>query len=450
VSLIGSTIHGNLLIKSLIGEGAMGAVFLAENEELPDRKYAVKVLLNAITNAAMFQERFNEEARNQAGLDHPNIVRVHDYFKEDGRYFLVMDFVDGQPLQQIIKDRGKLDEKSAIEIMDGVLRGLDCAHQHGIVHRDVKPSNILVDKSGRARLTDFGIAIRAGEMRLTATGVSAVGTAAYMSPEQIRTPAQIDHRADVYASGIVLFEMLTGDVPFHGETDFAIHQQQVKARPPNPRTSNSSISARMTRIILLALAKDPRDRIQGCEQFRRMLAGELEPPFQWKPVLLLAAPVLLCIALYVLVPRWQRWMARPKPAPVVIDSGQIRDTALGAVQSFELLCRESAVKAKKEDGKRIAEQVPNSAVAEEFAQQIKESQANMADFAKAYSRAVDRLAQADEHAATLALRGAATDSRRAAYVDVVEQDTMQARTVSREFDAAGMSQSCAGLAAKNP
>ena len=244
MSLIGSTIHGNLLIKSLIGEGAMGAVFLAENEELPDRKYAVKVLLNAITNAAMFQERFNEEARNQAGLDHPNIVRVHDYFKEEGRYFLVMDFVDGQPLQQIIKDRGKLDEKSAIEIMDGVLRGLDCAHQHGIVHRDVKPSNILVDKSGRARLTDFGIAIRAGEMRLTATGVSAVGTAAYMSPEQIRTPAQIDHRADVYASGIVLFEMLTGDVPFHGETDFAIHQQQVKARPPNPRTSNSSISAR--------------------------------------------------------------------------------------------------------------------------------------------------------------------------------------------------------------
>jgi serine/threonine protein kinase len=314
VSLIGQTIHGNILIESLIGEGAMGEVYLAENVELPGRQYAVKVLLNPITNAPMFQERFNEEARNQSILDHPNIVHVHDFFKEGGRYYLLMDYVNGEPLSKII-ERGKLDEKRAIEIMDGVLRGLNCAHEHGIVHRDVKPSNILIDQSGRARLTDFGIAIRAGETRLTSTGVSAVGTAAYMSPEQIRTPGQIDHLADVYSAGIVLFEMLTGDVPFHGETDFAVHQQQVKARPPNPRIINSTISARVTRIVALALAKSPRDRIQGCEQFRRMLMGEVDPPFPWKRVMLSTTGAVLCATVVLGAVQWRVWLPPPPPPP---------------------------------------------------------------------------------------------------------------------------------------
>lgn len=454
MSLIGQTIHGNLRIRSLIGEGAMGAVFLAENLALPDRTYAVKVLLNPITNAAMFQERFNEEARNQAGLDHPNIVRVHDYFTENGRYYLVMDYVDGEPLQALIKANGKLEEKRALEIMDDVLRGLDCAHQHGIVHRDVKPSNILVDRSGCARLTDFGIAIRAGEMRLTATGVAAVGTAAYMSPEQIRTPAEIDHRADVYSSGIVLFEMLCGDVPFHGETDFAMQQQQVKARPPGVRSLNGAVSARVARIIQLALAKDPHDRIQGCERFRRMLTGELQPPFPWKRVLQVAAVVLLGVGIYVSAPFWQKWIPRATTAQtivqIVVDPEQASETAMAALQNFELLCRESAAELKKEEGKKIAEQIPDSARAEEFDRQIVESKRNIADFAQQYSRNVSKLATIDEPAVARALEEAATESSRAPFINAIESQLTQIRSTPRDIAASELLQFCSSLPGNTP
>jgi len=442
LSLIGQIIHGNILIRSLIGEGAMGAVFLAENIELPDRKYAVKVLLNPITNSPMFQERFDEEARHQAALHHPNIVRVHDYFKEEGRYFLVMDYVDGEPLSKII-ERGKLEEKRAIGIMDGVLRGLNCANEQGIVHRDVKPSNILVDQDGQARLTDFGIAIRAGEMRLTATGISAVGTAAYMSPEQIRTPGEINHLADVYSAGIVLFEMLTGDVPFHGETDFAVQQQQVKARPPNPRASNGAISARVTRIITLALAKDPRARIQGCEQFRRMLSGELDPPFPWKRVMLGAAAVLLSAAVVLTAPRWRRWLHSPPTlTPVRVDSGQVREAAVAALQSIELLCREQGVKAKKEDGKKIAERIPDSVKAAEFETQIRETQLNITDFAEQYKRGLAKLAEFDGPAVTSAFTAAKADARWTSYVPVVERDAKRFLTAPADIDEARLTRSC--------
>jgi tRNA A-37 threonylcarbamoyl transferase component Bud32 len=449
LSLIGQTIHGNILIQSLIGEGAMGAVYLAENVELPDRQYAVKVLLNPITNAPMFQERFNEEARNQSILDHPNIVHVHDFFKEAGRYYLLMDYVDGEPLSKVI-ERGKLDEKRATEIMDGVLRGLNCAHEHGIVHRDVKPSNILIDKSGRARLTDFGIAIRAGEMRLTSTGISAVGTAAYMSPEQIRTPGKIDHLADVYSAGIVLFEMLTGDVPFHGETDFAVHQQQVKARPPNPRIINSTISARVTRIIALALAKNPRDRIQGCEQFRRMLAGEVDPPFPWKRVMLSAAGVVLCAAVVLAAVRWREWFPPPPPPPVAatsVNAEQIGDTATLALQSIESLCREFAAKTQKEKGKRLAEAIPDSARAAMFEQQIHDSQANIADFAKQYNHGLTRLAAFGEPAIAAAFQGTGSEAGRAAYVPIVERDAKRMRTAPADIDPTSLMQSCPSVTA---
>jgi hypothetical protein len=456
LTLIGQRLRGNLLIRSLIGEGAMGAVFLAENIELPDRRYAVKVLLNPITNAAKFQERFTEEARNQAGLEHPNIVRVHDYFKEDGRYFLVMDYVEGSALSAIIKETGKLKEPRALEIMSDVLRGLDCAHRQGIIHRDVKPSNILVDPSGRARLTDFGIAIRAGEMRLTATGAAAVGTAAYMSPEQIRTPLLIDHRADVYSCGIVLFEMLCGDVPFHGENDFTVQQQQVTARPPDPRILNPEMSRRVARLVLLALAKNPRDRIQGCERFRRMLAGELDIPIRWKRVVPVAAAVLLCIALSASASRWLAWLDRLRPAPPPVpmtgidDSGRAADAATAALQSFELLCREAAAKLSKEQGKQIAENIPDTARAEKFARQISESQQNIDGFALQYNGSIQKLATVTPPALAQALRNAGLDPMRANYVTAIERHTLQMRAAPRKLEANDLLQLCTSVADTHP
>jgi serine/threonine protein kinase len=446
VALIGRIIHGNLRITGLIGKGAMGLMLLVENVELPDRKYAVKVLRSPITTTPKFQDRFSEEARNQAGLDHPNIVRVHDYFQEAGRYFLVMDYVDGQSLQKMIDDSGKLDEHRAIEILDGVLQGLDCAHSHGIIHRDVKPSNILIDGTGRARLTDFGIAVRAGGMRLTGTGLTVIGTAEYMSPEQIRSPLQIDPRSDVYSCGIVLFEMLTGDVPFRSESDYAISQLQVTATPPDARTLNPAISKRVARIITMALAKDPDDRPQNCEQFRRLLVGTLDPPFAWKPLAWVAAAAIASVAAYLSAPRWEPLISTSRSSTLAAGTAQAEDGAAAAIQSFALLCREAQVKLKKEEGKKMAEQMPDSAVAENFSRQIEDAQRNMAEFAQQYNRSLKLLAKLDEPVLKRALQTGATNAERAEVVSRVERDARSMKTTPRDIDAAVLANNCGGSA----
>ncbi|HEY0747798.1 MAG TPA: serine/threonine-protein kinase [Steroidobacteraceae bacterium] len=446
MALIGRIIHGNLRITGLIGKGAMGLMLLVENVELPDRKYAVKVLRSPITTTPKFQDRFSEEARNQAGLDHPNIVRVHDYFQEAGRYFLVMDYVDGQSLQKMIDDSRRLDEHRAIEILDGVLQALECAHSHGIIHRDVKPSNILIDGTGRARLTDFGIAVRAGGMRLTGTGVTVIGTAEYMSPEQIRSPLQIDPRSDVYSCGIVLFEMLTGDVPFRSESDYAISQLQVTAAPPDARTLNPAISKRVARIIAMALAKNPDDRPQNCEQFRRLLAGTINPPFAWKPLAWVAAAAILSVAAYLSAPRWEPLISTSRSSTPAPGAAQAEDGAAAAIQSFALLCREAQVKRKKEEGKKMAEQIPDSAVAENFSRQIEDAQRNMAEFAQQYNRSLKLLAKLDEPVLKRALQTGATNAERAEVVSHVERDAKLMKTAPRDIDAGQLANNCGGSA----
>ncbi|MDP9090006.1 MAG: serine/threonine protein kinase [Pseudomonadota bacterium] len=442
MALIGRIIHGNLRIMGLIGKGAMGLMLLVENVELPDRKYAVKVLRSPITTTPKFQDRFSEEARNQAGLDHPNIVRVHDYFQEAGRYFLVMDYVDGQSLQKLISDRGKLEEHRAIEILDGVLQALECAHSHGIIHRDVKPSNILIDRTGRARLADFGIAVRAGGMRLTGTGMMVIGTAEYMSPEQIRSPLQIDARSDVYSCGIVLFEMLTGDVPFRSDSDYAISQLQVSATPPDARSVNPAISKRVARIIAMALAKDPRDRPQNCEQFRRLLAVTVDQPFAWKPLAWAAAAAILSVAAYLSAPYWLRSISTSRSSALASDTAQAEQSAAAAIQSIALLCRENAVKLKKEEGKRMAEQIPDSAVAENFSKQIEEAQRNMADFAQQYSVSIGKLAKLDEPALRQALQAGAKNSERADAVRYIERDARSRKTAPLDIDSSSLAKNC--------
>jgi formylglycine-generating enzyme required for sulfatase activity/tRNA A-37 threonylcarbamoyl transferase component Bud32 len=262
--IIGMTI-GNLRIISEIGKGGMGTVYLAENVNLKKR-FAVKSLHPALTQDPQFRERFYQEGLNQALLDHPNIVQVTDFIDENGQFLLVMEYVDGQSLSQVIKAKGKFEEREALSIFKQVLEGLDYAHRQGVINRDIKPSNILIDKNSRVRITDFGIAILVGTERLTATGAT-VGTPWYMSPEQILHPRDMDHRSDVYSAGIVLYEMLTGDVPFDGETEFEIKNKQVHSPPPDPRQKNPEISPRMAEITLKALEKDPSNRFEGCHQF---------------------------------------------------------------------------------------------------------------------------------------------------------------------------------------
>ena len=264
--MIGETIRQYRIIKELNpGSGAMGDVFLAEHIFLPKR-YAIKCLKPQLTGNPQFHERFFREAYEQSLLNHPNIVQSVDFFEEGGRFFFVMEFISGQDLSRLIYDKGKLSETEALPILAGVLEGLKHAHGKRIVHRDIKPSNILIEEDGTPRIADFGIALLQDRERLTETGIG-LGTSCYMSPEQIQRPKAVDSRCDIYSTGILLYEMLTGDVPFDGETDFSIKQQHIFSDVPNPRLKNASISEDLVEIIHKAMAKDPKDRFQSCDEF---------------------------------------------------------------------------------------------------------------------------------------------------------------------------------------
>ena len=265
--IIGKTLHYFRIVSEL-GTGRTGVVYLAEHITL-GKTLAVKNLIPPLGHDAQFVERFHAEAKRQALLNHPNIVQFTDFFEEDGQFFLVMEYVDGQDLGKLIKARGQLKGKDALSILKDVLRGLEYAHEKGVIHGDIKPSNIIVDKSGIARITNFGI-VRLLEGPRTLTG-RAVGSPWYMSPEQIMYPRQLDLRTDIYSLGIVLYEMLAGDVPFNGETDFSIQRQQINSPPPNLHQKNPDISEELAEIVLKAMAKNPAERFQNCTEFLQCL-----------------------------------------------------------------------------------------------------------------------------------------------------------------------------------
>jgi len=243
----------------------MSNVYLAEHVMLK-RKYAVKMLADHLLKTPGFKDRFFKEGLAQAQLQHDNIVQVIDYIEEDGKTFLLMDYIEGECLDQLINRKGKLSESECIQIMSDILEALNFAHENGVIHRDIKPSNIIISNSGKAKLMDFGIAIMMGDKRMTATGTN-IGTSWYMSPEHVTRPKEIDHRSDVYSIGIVLYEMLTGDVPFDGETDYEIKDSHVRKDVIPPIDINNSISLEMNNIVLKALAKNPDERFDGCMDF---------------------------------------------------------------------------------------------------------------------------------------------------------------------------------------
>jgi serine/threonine protein kinase len=394
LAMLGRKIGRNLRIKALIGEGGMGAVYLAENETLPDKRCAVKVLSKSLTDDPIFRERFFDEAKRHARLEHANIVRVYDFFEEGGEYFLVMAYVDGQSLSKIIEEKGKLSEEEAVPIFQALLRALDYVHRQGIVHRDVKTSNVLVDHTGQVLLTDFGISIRAGDPRLTGTQV-AIGTTFYMSPEQIIRPSEIDHRSDVYSAGVVLFEMLTGHVPFEGETDFVIKEKHLKAPPPDPCRLNRAVSRPMARIILKALEKNPDKRFQGCADF---LSAFARPPASPWPARLLALALALGGASYV---GYQFITAQPPPPPPPPPDSPPDSLALSTAlkttaQTYALLCREKGELELKQRTKQLALKIPDMAAAELAQKQIEAKEKNMAEQASQYGALLEELSHYDD------------------------------------------------------
>lgn len=250
-------------LEDVIGSGGMAEVFRA-HDRLLDREVAVKVMHERYAGDPDFVERFRREARAAARLSHPNIVTVLDSGERDGRQFIVFECVEGEDLKALLEQRGRLAPRDALEIAVQLGRGLAFAHEHGVVHRDVKPQNAIVTREGLVKVTDFGIARAIGEAEITLTG-TVLGTSEYLAPEQARGLSS-DARGDVYSLGVLVFELLTGDVPFAAESPIAAAMRHAHEPPPSLR-ERCQVPARVESAVGRALEKDPSDRFQTMDDF---------------------------------------------------------------------------------------------------------------------------------------------------------------------------------------
>jgi serine/threonine-protein kinase len=254
--LIGRLIDGRYQVRSRIARGGMATVYLATDLRL-ERRVAVKVMHGHLADDSQFKQRFIQEARSAARLAHPNVVNVFDQGQDDDSAYLVMEYLPGITLRDLLQEHGALTGEQTIDIAEAVLSGLAAAHKAGIVHRDLKPENVLLADDGRIKIGDFGLA-RAASAN-TATGAALLGTIAYLSPELV-TRGIADARSDIYAVGIMMFEMLTGEQPYKGEQPMQIAYQHANDSVPPPSNVNPRVPAELDELVLWATARDPEER----------------------------------------------------------------------------------------------------------------------------------------------------------------------------------------------
>ena len=268
--------NGRYELHRRLGRGGMAEVYLAR-DQLLDRPVAVKVLFPALATDAGFVERFRREAQAAANLQHPNIVSVFDWGEANGTYFIVMEYVEGHTLADTLRDEGRLHPDRAAEITADIAAALGFAHRNRVVHRDVKPGNVLITRDGGVKVADFGIARALSDstdQNLTKTG-SVMGTATYFSPEQARG-AQVDPRSDLYSLGVVLYEMITGRPPFTGDSAVAIAYKHVQENPVPPRRIDPALPETLEAITLKCLAKNPANRYPSAQDLRADLRRYLD------------------------------------------------------------------------------------------------------------------------------------------------------------------------------
>jgi beta-lactam-binding protein with PASTA domain/predicted Ser/Thr protein kinase len=272
-TLINTVFDGRYRVVRRLGSGGMANVYLAEDGEL-GRQVAIKILNDRHAADDQFVERFRREAKNAAGLSHPNIVQIYDRGEAEGTYYIAMEYLEGQTLKELAAVRGPLSIREAIAYARQILAALRFAHRKGIVHRDIKPHNALIDDDGRVKVTDFGIARAGPASQMTEAG-SIIGTAQYLSPEQARGGA-IDQRSDLYSVGVVLYELLTGTVPFTGDTPVEIAMKHLSSVPEPPSARRPEVPRPLDQVVLRALAKDPDERYASAEEMDAELARVAE------------------------------------------------------------------------------------------------------------------------------------------------------------------------------
>lgn len=265
--MIGQII-GNYKIEEKLGEGGMGAVYKGVDTML-DREVAIKALRPELASQTSVVERFRSEAVTLAKLNHPNIATLYTMFRQGDELYMVLEFVRGETLDNILQRRGVLPAEEAVPVFCQVLDGIDHAHELGIVHRDIKPANMMLTEKGTLKVLDFGIARLLGSARMTRAG-NIIGTLEYMAPEQVRG-LETDGRSDIYALGMMLYEVLTGRLPFQTENEFELMKLQTEATPQPPREINPAIPPEVEAAIMKAIAKDPAERFQTAGEFRELL-----------------------------------------------------------------------------------------------------------------------------------------------------------------------------------
>ncbi|HEX5641077.1 MAG TPA: Stk1 family PASTA domain-containing Ser/Thr kinase [Thermoleophilia bacterium] len=265
-------IGGRYRVVRKLGGGGMADVYLCEDLTL-GRHVAIKVLLQRYLNDATFVERFRREAKAAAGLNQQNLVAIYDWGEVDGTYYIAMEYVEGETLKDLIRRRGRLSGNESVAVAMQLLAAVEFAHRSGIVHRDIKPQNVMLDRGGTVKVMDFGIA-RAGDSGMTEAG-SILGTAQYLAPEQAMGHP-VDERSDLYSVGVVLYEMLTGTVPFKGDSAVTVALKHVNEVPREPSELVPGMPYALNQIVLKAMAKDPADRYQSAAEFARDLRAARE------------------------------------------------------------------------------------------------------------------------------------------------------------------------------
>jgi len=270
--MTGQVIHGKFEILDEIGHGGMGVVYRARQISL-DRIVALKMLSANLVEDKEFRERFRQEAKIIARLTHPNIIHVYDIYdveEKDGWFCIVMEFLEGRSLREVLRESGRLPVERAIGVAEQMATGLAYAHSEGIIHRDVKPDNIMMLRNDQVKIMDFGIAQLRGSTIQTQTGVS-MGTPQFMSPEQAAGKT-VDARSDLYSLSVVIYAMVTGQLPFSGDSPVMIALKHIQEPPPRPSQINPAIPPALDLIILKGMAKRPEDRYQSADEFRKALS----------------------------------------------------------------------------------------------------------------------------------------------------------------------------------
>ena len=269
----GSIINDRYQIIKTLGEGGMANVYLAHDNIL-DRNVAVKVLRGDLANDEKFVRRFQREALSASSLSHPNIVEMYDVGEDDGQYYIVMEYVDGKTLKQVLKQRGHLSITEVVDIMLQLTDGLAHAHDAYIIHRDIKPQNIMILSNGMIKITDFGVATALNSTQLTQTN-SVMGTVHYLPPEQANGKGSTV-RSDIYSMGIMMYELLTGLVPYKGESAVEIALKHLREPLPSVRKVDPTIPQSIENVIIRATAKNPKNRYTDAREMHEDIKTALD------------------------------------------------------------------------------------------------------------------------------------------------------------------------------